>query len=152
MSDSAAPWAAACKAPLSSSISQSLLKFMSTELVMLSIYLIRHCPLLLLPSAFPSIRVFPMSRLFTSGGQSIGALATVLPRNIQGWYPLGLMVLISMLSKDSQESSPAPQLKSINFLELSLLYGSTLTSIHDYWKNDSFDYMDLCQQSDTSAF
>ena len=46
--------------------------------------------------------------------------------------------------RDSQESSPTPQLKSINSLVLSLFYGPTLTSIHDYWKNQSFDSMDLC--------
>ena len=64
---------------------QSLLKFMSIELVMLSNHLILCCPLLLLPSIFPSIRVFPMSQLFASGGQSIGTstLARVLPVNIQ---------------------------------------------------------------------
>ena len=50
------------------------------------------------------------------------------------------------------ESSPTPQFKSINSLALSLLYGPTLTSIHDYWKNHRFDYTDLCQQSDVSAF
>ena len=55
------------------------------------------------------------------------------------WYPC------------SQESSPA-QFESINSSALSLLYGSSFTSIHDYWKNHSFDYMDLCQQSDVSAF
>ena len=54
--------------------------------------------------------------------------------------------------RDSQESSPTPQFKSVNFLVLRLLYGPTLTSTHDYWKNHSFDYMDLCWQSDVSAF
>ena len=54
--------------------------------------------------------------------------------------------------KDSQESSPAPQFKAINSLVPSLLYSLTLTSIHDYWKNHSFEYMELCQQSDVSAF
>ena len=54
--------------------------------------------------------------------------------------------------RDPQESSPAPQFKSINFLALSLLYGPTLTSVHRYWKNHSFDCMNLCQQSDVSAF
>ena len=54
--------------------------------------------------------------------------------------------------RDSQESSPAPQFKSIISLALSLLYGPTHTSVHDYWKNHSFDYMDLCQKSDFSAF
>ena len=54
--------------------------------------------------------------------------------------------------RDSQESSPAPQFKGISSLALSLLYGPTLTSIHDYWKNHSFNYMDLCWQSGVSAF
>ena len=52
----------------------------------------------------------------------------------------------------TQESSPTPQFKSINSLALSLLYGPTFTSIHDYWKNHSFDYTDLCWQSNDSAF
>jgi len=53
--------------------------------------------------------------------------------------------------RDSQESSPAPQFKSNNSLTLNLLHGSTLTSVHDYWQNHSFDYIDLCQKSDVSA-
>ena len=72
--------------------------------------------------------------------------------NIPGWFPLGLTGLISFLSNDSQESSPAPQFKRINSSAVSLLYGPTLTSIHDYWKNHSFDYMDHCWQRDVSAF
>ena len=60
-----------------------------------------------------------MSQLFTSGGQSIGVSASVLPMNIQGWFPLGVTGLIS---RDSQESSPAPKFKSINSSVLSLLY------------------------------
>ena len=72
-----------------------------TELVMPSNHLILCCPLLLLLSIFPSIRAFPMTWLFTSGGQSIGASAStsVLPMNIQGWFPLGLAGLISLLSR-----------------------------------------------------
>ena len=64
-------------------------------------HLILCCPLLLLPSIFPSIRSFQMSQLFASGGSSIGASASasVLPMNIQGWFPLGLTSLISLLSK-----------------------------------------------------
>ena len=101
-------------------------------------------PLLCLQS-FPTSESFSVSQLFTSGGQSIGvsASASVLPINIQGWFSLGLTGLISLLSKDSQESSPMPQFKSINSLALNLLYGSYLTSIHNYWKNHSFDYMDF---------
>ena len=86
-----------------------------------------------------------MSQLFTSGGQNLGASAsaTALPMNIQDWSPLGLTGLISCNPRDSQESSPAPRFKSNNSLVLSLLYDPTLTSIHNDWKNHSFDYMDL---------
>ena len=95
------PWTAACQAPLSSSVSWSFLRFMSIESVMLSNHLILCCPLLLLPSIFPRIRVFSNKSAFASGGQSIGtsASASVLPMNIQGWFPLGLIGLISLLSK-----------------------------------------------------
>ena len=88
---------------------------------------------------------FPVSWLFASGGHSIGASAStsVLPMNILGWFPLGLTGLI-LCPRDSQESSLAPQFESVNSSMLSLLYGPTLTSIHDYWKNHTFDYTDLC--------
>ena len=62
------------------------------------------------------------------------------------------LVLSPWSPKDSQESSPAPQFESISFSALSLMYGPALTSVHDHWKNHSFDYMDICQQSDVSAF
>ena len=107
---------------------------MSIKLVLPSNHLSLCHPLLLPPSIFPSIRVFPMSQFFTLGGQSIGASASpsVLPMNIQDWFILGLTG-----SRDSQQSSPAPQFESINSLARSLLYGSTLTSVHDYRKNHS---------------
>ena len=54
--------------------------------------------------------------------------------------------------RDSQESSPAPQFRSISSLVLTLLFGPIFTSVLDYWENRSFDYTDLCQQSDISAF
>ena len=94
------PWTAAHQASLSITNFRSLLELMSIELVMTSNHLILCWPLLLLPSILPSIRVFPMSWPFSSGGQSIGAsaLASVLPGNIQGWFPLGLTDLISLLS------------------------------------------------------
>ena len=100
------------------------------------------CPQSFLPSGS-----FQMSQFFASGGQSIGvsASAPALPMNIQGWFPLGLTGLISLLSKGLSKSSPALQFESINSLALSLLYGPTLTSVHDYWKDHSFDYTDLCQ-------
>ena len=87
----ATPWTAACQASLSISNSRSLLfKLMSIESVMPSNHLILCCPLLLPPSIFLSIRVFPMSQFFSSGGQRIGAsaLVSVLPMNIQDWLYL----------------------------------------------------------------
>ena len=98
---SAIPWTTALQASLSFTLSWSLLKVMSIESMMLSNHLI-FCPhLLLWPSVFPSIRVFFMSWLFLSGSQSIGisASASVLPMNIQSWFPLGLTDLISLQSK-----------------------------------------------------
>ena len=83
---------------------------------------------------------FPMSQLFESGGQSIGvsASASVLSINVQSFLQDGL-VGSPCSPRDSQESSPAPQFRSINSLLLGFLYSPTLTSIHDYWKNHSFD-------------
>ena len=108
------------------------LKLLSIELSMPSNHLILCRPLLLLPSIFQgkASGAFPMSQLFASGGQSIGALAStsVLLMNIQDWFPSGFIGLISLHSRDSQESS-TPQLKSINSLAVSLLYGPTL-NIH----------------------
>ena len=74
------------------------------------------CPSPLALDISPASGSFPVSQLFTSGGQSIGALASVLQMNIQGWFPLGLTRLITLLSRDSQESSPVPWFKSINSL------------------------------------
>ena len=123
------PWTAACQASLSITNSQNLLKLMSIELVMPSNHLILCHHFLLLPSIFPSIRVFLVSQLFASGGQSIGAsaLASVL------------LVGSPCSPRDSQESSPIPQSKSINSSVLSFLHSPTLTSIHDHRKNHSFD-------------
>ena len=100
--------------------------------------------------SFPASGSFPVSWLFTSGGQNIGAsaLASVLPMNIQAWFPLVFTSLISLLSKGLFTS----HFESINSLGLSRLYGPTLTTVHDYWKNHSFDYTDLCRQSDIFAF
>ena len=96
------PWTVAHQASLSITNSQSLLKLMSIELVMPSNHLILCCPLLLLPSVFPTASgSFSMSHFFASGGQSIGvsASASVLPVNIQDWFPLGLTGLISLKSE-----------------------------------------------------
>ena len=91
--------------------------------------------------SFPASGSFQMSQFFASGGQNIrvSASASVLPMNIQDWFPLGLTGWISLQSKGLSRSSPTPQFKSINSLALSFLCSPTLTSIHDYWKNHSFD-------------
>ena len=78
----ATPWTTACQAFLSFTISQSLVKLMSVELMMPSNHLCH--PLICLPTIFPKSRSFAMSCLFTLGGQSIGASASVLPMSIQG--------------------------------------------------------------------
>ena len=102
--------------------------------------------------SFSATGSFPMSQLFASGGQSTRASASVLPVKIQGWFPLRLLVWSPCCSRDSQESSPAPQFNSNTSFVLSLLDGPTLTSICDYWKKHSFAYVDVSQQSGVSVF
>ena len=118
------------------------------------------CHLILISSpshfsqSFPASGSFLVSWLFTSGGQGIesSASGSVLPVNIQCIFPLGLTGLISLLSKGLSRVFASTQFESINSLAVSLLYGPALTSIRDYWKNHSFDYMDLCRQRDVSDF
>ena len=129
---------------LSITNSQSLLKPISTESVMPSNHLILSSPLLLRPSILPSIRSFPVSQFFTSGGQSIGASASasVLPMSIQVFsIPLGLTRLTSLQAKGLSRVFSNSTVQHINCLALSHLYGPLLTSVLDYWKKHSFDYM-----------
>ena len=134
-------------------ISQSFLKLMTTESVIPSNHLIPCHPLSSCPQSFPTSGSFPMSQFFPSGGQSIGALASalVLKMNIQDWFPLGLTGWISLQSKGLSRIFSNTTVKSINSSALSLLYGPPLTSIHDHWKNHSFDDTDHWQ-SNVSAF
>ena len=92
--------------------------------------------------SLPASESFPMTQHFAWGGQSTGvsALASFLPKNTQDWSPLEWTSLESSCSpRDSQESSPTPQFKSINSLVFSLLHSPTPTSIHDHRKNHSLD-------------
>ena len=84
--------------------------------------------------SFPASGSFQMSQLFASGGRSIGVSAStsVLPMKIQDWFPLELSGWIFLQSRNSRESSPTPQFKSINSLALSFLHGPTLTYISQY--------------------
>ena len=98
-------------------------------------------PLFLCLQSFPVSGSLLRSQLFASGGQSIriSGSASVFPMNIQDWFPLGLTAGSPCSPRDSQESLPTPQFKSINSLVLSFLYCPTVTSIHDYWEIRSFD-------------
>ena len=148
------PWTAAHQASLSSTISQTLLKFMLIESGMRPNHLILCCPFSFFLQSFPLSGSFPMCRLFASGGQSIGASASasVLPMYIQDWFPLGWTGCISLQSKGLSKVFSNTSLKNISSLVPRLLYGPTLTSVCDHWKNHSFDQTDLCRQSDVSAF
>ena len=132
----AIPWNWARQASLSFTRSLSLLKLMSTELVMPSNHLTLCFPLLLLPSIFPSIRIFFNELLFTSDGQSIGASASasVLPMNIQGWFHLGLTGLLYLLSKRLSRVFSSTTIWKHQFFH-SVFFMVQLTSIRDYWKN-----------------
>ena len=107
------------------------------------------------PQSFPASGSFPISQFFRSVGQRIGVLASapVLPVNIQGWFALGWNGLIFLQSTGLPRVFSSTTVgEHINSLALNLLYGPTHTSVHYYWKNHSFAYMDLCWQSDISAF
>ena len=141
------PWTAACQASPSITNSQSLLKLMSIEPVMPSNHLILCCPLLLLPSIFPSIRVFSNDSVLCIRWPKYWIFSISPSNEYLGltsfridWFDL------LAVQGTSQESTPTPQFKNINSSVLSFLYSPTLTSIHDYWKNHSFDYTDLCWQ------
>ena len=136
------PWTAACQASLSITNSWHSLKLMSIESGMPSNNLILCRPLLLLPSIFPSIRVFSNESAlcirwlkywsFSFNVSSSNAHPGLIS------FRMDLLDLKSFL-RDSQESSLTPQFKSISSLMLSFIYSPTLTSIHDYWKNHSLD-------------
>ena len=122
------PWTAARKASLAITNSGSLLKLMSIESVMPSNHLILCCPLLP-PSIFPSVRVFSNESALCIRWPEYWSFSISPSNEYSGlvgspWSP-----------RDSQESAPAPQFQTTNYLVLSLLYGPTLTSILMYWKN-----------------
>ena len=131
-------WTTARQASLSFTTSQNLLKLMSIESVMPSNHLI-FCHPLLLPSIFPSIRVFSMGQLIFCFSISPSNDYSRLISFRTDWFDL-LAVQGTLKSLVQQHSS-----KSISSSVVSLLYGPTLTSIYDYWKYRSFDLMDLCR-------
>ena len=101
--------------------------------------------------SFTASESFPMSQFFASGGQGIGASASasVFPMHIQYRFPLGWTGLISLPLKSLLQHH---SWKASVLWHSAFCHGPTLTSILDCWRNHSFDYTDLCQQSDASAF
>ena len=153
----ATSWTIACQALLSSTISWSLLRFMSTESVMLSSHRILCSSLFLLPSVFPSIRVFSLSWLFASCSHNIGASASavVLPVNIQSWFPLGLTGLIPLLSKGLSRIFSSTSLKASVF-QHSAFFMVNLLHLHMItWKAVGVwvqhNYYEPCVGSDFSS-
>ena len=135
----ATPWTAACWALLSITNSQSLIQFLSLESVMPSNHLILCPPLLLLPLIFPSIRVFFNESVLHIRWQSTGVLASasVLPMNIQDWFPLGLTGLISLQSKG-----------------LSRVFSSTTVHKHQFFgtQPSSWPSSHICTEKSTKCF
>ena len=136
----ASPWTAAHQASLSITNSRSPPKPMSIESVMPSKHHILCCPLLLLPSIFPSIRVFSNeSALHIRWPKYWSFSFNISPSNEHSGLISFRIDWLDHLAVPSQESRPTPQFKSINSSVLSFLYSPILTSIHDYWKNHSLD-------------
>ena len=141
------PWTAEHQASLSFTTSQSLLKLMCIESVMPSNHLILCCALLLLPSMFPCIRVFskettlcirwPKYWSFSFSISPSSEYSGLISSRIV-WFDL--FVLQGHLKILLQNHN-----SKFNSSLLNLLYGPTLTSVPDYWKNHTFDYIDLCQ-------
>ena len=138
----ATPWTAACQASLSITNSQSLLKLMSIESVIPSNHLIRCRPLLLLPSIFPSIRVFSNeSILCIRWPKDWNFSFSISPSSEYSGLISFRMDWLDLLAVQGTLRSclQQPQFKSINSLALSFLHSPTRTSIHDYWINHSYD-------------
>ena len=100
----------------------------------------------------PASGSFLISQFFASGGQSIGVSASVLPMNIQDWFPLGLTGWISLLSKGLSRVFSSTTVQKHQFFGIQLSLWSNSHILHDYWENHNFEYTNLCQQSDISAF
>ena len=136
------PWITAGQATLPITNSRSSLKLISIELVMPSSNLILCRPLLLLPPVPPSIRVFSNeSTLHMKWAKYWSFIVSIIPsKEHPGLISFRMDWFGSPYSPmDSQDISPTPQFKSINSLVLSFLHSSTLSSIHDHWKNHSLD-------------
>ena len=140
------PWTAACQASQSITISQSLCKCMSIESVMPSNHVILCHILLLLPSIFPSIRIFSNELMLCIRLPKYWSFSISLSNEYSGLISFGVEWFDLLLSKGFSRVFLSSTVQKYSFSVLSLPYGPTMTSIHDYWKNHSFDQMDLFQQ------
>ena len=105
------------------------------------------------PPCPPAVNLSQHQGLFQCGRSiAASASASVLPVNFQDWFPSGLTSLISLLSKGLSRVFSSTTIRKHQFFGPSFLHGPTFTSIHDYWKNRSFNYTDLCWQSNVSIF
>ena len=130
--------------PLLSSL--SFLKLMSIESVMLSNRLILCCPLLLLPSVFPSIMVFSSELTLHIRWPKYWSFSISLSSEYSGLVSFRIDWFDFAVQRTLKSLLPTPQFKSINSLVLNFLYGPTLTFLYDYLRNYSFDQRDLCRQ------
>ena len=148
------PWTPAHQPSLSFIISWSLGKLMSIKLRMPSNYLILCCPLLLLPLIFPSIRVFANELALGIRQPHCWSFSfSIGPYNEYSGLIFFRIEWLDLLAvQGTLKSSLEPHFESISSSVLSLLYGPAFISVHDYWKEYSFDYMDLCWHNDVSAF
>ena len=135
------PWITALQASLSITNSRSSLKLISIESVMPSSHLILCRPLLLLLPVPPSIRVFSNRSTLRMRWPKYWSFSFSISPSKEHPGPISFRMEVGSAGspRDSQESSPTPQFKSINSSELSFLHSPTLTSIHDHWKNHSLD-------------
>ena len=134
-------WTAARQASLSITNFRSLLKLISSESVMPSNHLILCSPFLLLPSVFLDMSIFSNQSVLHSRWPKYWSFSfSISPSNeYSGLISFWMNWLDLLVVQGTQESSPTSQFKSINSSTLSFLYSPTLTSIHDYWKNHSFE-------------
>ena len=149
-SNSTSPWTAKHQTPHSSNISQSFLKFMSTESVMLPNHLILCSLLSFLPSVFPSIKVFSnefalhIRWSFNFSNSPFNEYSALISFKIDQFDLLAVQRALRVFSSTT--------IHKYQFFDDKPSLWSTLTSAHGYWKKCSFDYMDLCRQNDVSAF
>ena len=140
----ATPWTTRCQTSQSTTNFQSLLKLMSVESVMPFNHLALCHSLLLLLSVFPSIRVFSSKSTLHTRWPKYWHFGISPSNEYSGLISFRIDWLYCCCPMDPQESSPELQFESINCLTPSLLYGPTLTFIHAYWKNHSFDLCGQC--------